>query len=111
MVIGLVVYYVAIELIASLLVIYLSWGIPALGAAVAAFLAPRSKFNVGAATVFLAVLVIGVGGYIAGELGIGDSVGVKGTVIFMVLSAPYIAVSSVCGALLGEWVSRRLANA
>jgi len=111
MVAGLIAYYAALKLIASPVVTYLSWGIPALGAAVAAFLAPRSKFNVGAATVVLAIVVVGAGGYLAGRLGFGDFIGAKGTAIAMLLSSPFIAISSVCGALLGEWASKGRANA
>jgi hypothetical protein len=111
MMVALVAYYAAVEFVASPIVVHLGWGIPAIGAAVTAFLAPRSKFNVGAATVVLAVLVVGAGSYVAGKLGIGDSIGVEGTVLAMVLAIPVIGVSSVCGALLGEWASKGRVNA
>ena len=111
MVAGLVAYYVALQFIAGHVLFYASYGIPALGAAVAAFLAPRHKFNVGAATVILAIVVIGAGSYLAGRLGFGDSIGVQGTVVAMTLAIPFVAISSVCGALLGQWASKGRANA
>jgi hypothetical protein len=108
---GLIAYYVIVELVASPLVVHVGWAIPASGAAVAAFVAPRQKFNVGAATVVVAVLLVGVGSYVAGKLGVGDFIGAQGTAIAMVLALPLIALSSACGALLGELASKVRSNA
>jgi hypothetical protein len=44
-------------------------------------------------------------------MGVGDFVGLEGTVIGMILSLPFILGASVVGALLGEWVSKRRADA
>lgn len=111
LILGIVVYYAAIRFVRSEFVLFLGWCIPLIGAAVAAFLAPRNKFKVGAATFIPAILVVSIGGYIAGAFGFGDSIGIEGAFFAMALSAPLIALASGCGALLGEWVSKGRANA
>jgi hypothetical protein len=111
MMVGVAVYYAALGYISNEVVLLFGYGIPVLGAAVAAFLAPRNKFNVGAAKVIPAILVVGIGGYIAGALGFGDSIGLKGSIIVTVLSIPLIALASAIGALFGEWAAKGRANA
>ena len=91
--------------------LFLGWVVPVLGAAVASYIAPRSKFNVGASTFVLALLVFGLGGYIAGEVGVGDAIGFQGEVFVTLISAPLVALASAVGALLGEWASKGKANA
>ena len=110
MILGIVVYYAVIRLVRSEFVLALGWCIPLIGAAVAAFLAPHNKFKVGAATFIPAILIVSIGGYIGGALGVGDSIGAEGTFLSMILSAPLIALASGCGALMGEWVSKARAN-
>jgi len=44
-------------------------------------------------------------------MGFGDFVGLEGTTIGMVISLPPIVGASVVGALLGEWASKRRADA
>ena len=86
------------------------WFVPVIGAAVGAYLAPRHKFNVGAATFVPAAAIMGVGSYIAGRYGLGDYVGATGTVVGLLISLPFIVGASVIGALLGEWASARKAD-
>ncbi|CAH1386560.1 hypothetical protein [Candidatus Nitrotoga sp. M5] len=110
LILGIVVYYVVIGFVCNEFVMFLGWCIPLIGAAVAAFLAPRNKFKVGATTFIPAILVVSIGGYIAGTFGFGDFIGIESTFFAMLLSAPFIALASGCGALLGEWVSKGGAN-
>jgi hypothetical protein len=111
MMVGVAVYYAALSYISNEVVLLFGYGIPVLGAALAAFLAPRNTFNVGAATVSPAILVVGIGGYIAGALGFGDFIGLKGSIIVTLLSIPLIALASAIGALFGEWAAKGRANA
>jgi hypothetical protein len=105
-VVVLVAYLVALATTSSSIVAHSIWAVPVIGAAVGAFVAPRSKFNLGAATVLPAVIIIGAATYFAGRFGIGDFVGAAGTGVGMLLSLPFIIGASVVGALLGEWASK-----
>jgi len=59
--IGLVAYFAVVRHVPNEVAVALAWANPILGAAVASYVAPRNKFNVGAATAVLAVLLIGAG--------------------------------------------------
>jgi hypothetical protein len=109
--IGLVAYFAVVRVVPNQVAVALAWAIPIVGAAVASFLAPRNKFNVGATTAVLAILLVGAGSYFAGLMGFGDFVGLEGTTIGLVLSLPLIVGASVLGALMGEWMSKRSADA
>jgi hypothetical protein len=88
------------------------WAGPILGALTAAYLAPRHKFNVGAGTIALAAVVLGVGNYVFGELGnLTDLPGVQGSFIVAAFSIPMVAIPCVLGALAGEWLSKGHADA
>jgi hypothetical protein len=108
---SLIVYFGLVMVMPSPLSAELVWGVPVIGAGVGAFVAPRHKFNVGAVTFIPAILLIGAASYFAGRMGVGDFVGLQGTTIGMVLSLPFIVGASVVGALLGEWASKRRADA
>jgi hypothetical protein len=109
--IGLIAYFAVVRVVPNQVAVALAWANPIVGAAVASFLAPRNKFNVGAATAVLAIVLIGAGSYFAGRMGLGDFVGLEGTTIGIVLSLPLIVGASVVGALMGEWMSKRSADA
>jgi hypothetical protein len=62
MILSLVAYYALLRQVSSEIAMLLGYGVPLSGAATASFLAPRSKFNVGATTAIPAILVMGIGG-------------------------------------------------
>jgi hypothetical protein len=105
-VMSLAVYFALVSTMSSSFIAHTVWFVPMIGAAVAAFIAPRHKFNVGAATFVPAALLMGAAAYVAGRFGAGDFVGAQGTAIGVVLSLPFIIGASAVGALLGEWASK-----
>jgi hypothetical protein len=109
MILGLVAFYVAARINAHAALI-IGWAVPALGGLIAAYLAPKSRFNVGASTCIAAIAILGLGSYIAGQLGYGDAIGIEGHLLIMVLYALPVAFSSVVGALVGELIARKRAN-
>jgi hypothetical protein len=111
MALSLLVYFFALRYMDNTAQFIVGYIIPSAGAGVASYIAPRNKFNVGVATVFPAIILMGIGFYLAGRYGSGDFLGGEGTVFAVLLSAPIIAIASVFGALLGEWLSKENANA
>ena len=110
LVLGLAAYFCLVAVAPFSMIAHVVWLVPAIGAAVAAYFAPRHKFNVGAGTVVPASLLMGAATYATGRMGFGDFVGAQGTAIGIVLSLPFIIGASVVGALLGEWASKRPAD-
>jgi len=74
-VMSLAVYFALVSTMSSSFIAHSVWFVPMIGAAVAAFIAPRHKFNVGAATFVPAALLMGAAAYVAGRFGAGDFVG------------------------------------
>ena len=109
-VLALVIYSGVTTIVQSATVAQAVWLVPVIGAAVGAYLAPRHKFNVGAATFLPAAAILAIGTYVAGRFGVGDFVGASGTAVGTLLSVPFIIGASVVGALLGEWASTRKAD-
>jgi hypothetical protein len=111
MVVSFVTYVAGMQMVETPVLAYFGWAIPGLGAAITAFLSPKSKFRVGALTIGPAMVVMGVGSYVAGEIGFGDNIGAGGTLIVTILALPFFACSSVLGALVGVWVSKKFPGA
>jgi hypothetical protein len=91
---------------------YTIWLVPALAALVASWIAPTHKFRTGLLVALPAAVLLGASNYVFELMGNAvDFPGAKGAVLVAGMSLPVLAVLSAGGALVGDYASKRRANA
>ena len=109
---GLVLYAITYKLVRGTLASdAIVWCTPGVASFVAATVSSRRHLAVGMAVIFPAALLMGIGNLVLGRLGYMDLVGIKVSIVVAILALPMVTIPCAIGAVAGDWIAKRRANA